>query len=139
MQMEATYEGLYRISLERTPAGRPGLVQDFGNLLTPQAVFCGKGETPPAIGPQMPGDLTRWMGLPWQPDAFSCQQVLFAKDFPTITWWPALLPIDVIPHGYYQKIMDPDMPYQERIKFYTESRTLVARGGRHWLPCRGKL
>lgn len=127
MQMEKTYEGLFRISMERTPSARPGLLQDFGHLLTPEKVYCGDGSTPPAIGPQMPGDLTRWMGLPWQPDAFSCQQVNYAKDFPTITWWPALLPIDVIPEAYYDFLMDSGKPYQERIKFY-QNRVPWARG-----------
>ena len=65
--------------------------QDLGMLLTPELAFAGTDATPPPIGPQAPGDLTRWMGLPWQGDAFSCQQVVFPNDFPIASWWPALV------------------------------------------------
>ncbi|MDJ0838974.1 MAG: CTQ-dependent glycine oxidase GoxA [Acidobacteriota bacterium] len=129
MQMVDTYENKkpYRIKLDTQGKGRDGLLQDFGPQLTAAKVFCGFEGTPPAIGPQMPGDLSRWMGLPWQPDAFSCQYVNTAKDFPTITWWPALLPIDVIPEAFYKILMDTDRPYMERIKFY-QNRVPWSRG-----------
>lgn len=96
---------------------RDSLVQDLGFLLTGTQAFGGFEGTPPAIGPQMPGDLTRWMGLPWQCDAFSCQQVLLQENFPTAVWWPALLPIDVLPESYYAQGMRTDLPTEERAKF----------------------
>ncbi len=115
----------FRIALGR----RPTLIQDIGFLLTPQTAFEGNPElgTPPPIGPQAPGDLTRWMGLPWQCDAFSCQQVLMQADFPTAVWWPALLPIDVLPEAYYENMMRSDLSDDERLKFF-ESRVAWARG-----------
>ena len=83
----------------------------------------------PPIGPQMPGDLTRWMGLPWQCDAFSCQQVLMQEDFPTAVWWPALLPVDVLPEVYYLQLLREDLPASERQRFYKQPRGLWSRGG----------
>ena len=97
---------------------RPSLIQDLGFLLTPEIAFDGYGDTPPPIGPQMPGDLTRWMGLPWQCDAFSCQQVLMQENYPTAVWWPALLPIDVLPEAYYKELMDETLSTSERRKFF---------------------
>lgn len=105
----------------------PALVQNLGLLLTPEKAFGGSGGTPPAVAPQMPGDLTRWMGLPWQCDAFSCQQVLFANDLPTATWWPALLPIDVLPEINYNMLMDAGLAPEERLKGFG-SRVAWSRG-----------
>ncbi|WP_207460886.1 CTQ-dependent glycine oxidase GoxA [Azospirillum sp. SYSU D00513] len=119
------YRGPFRIAL--STARDPSLIQDLGLLLTPEKAFQGHGKTPPAVAPQMPGDLTRWMGLPWQCDAFSCQQVVFSNDFPAATWWPALLPIDVLPQLYYDKLMDKDLAPAERLKFF-ESRVAWSRG-----------
>jgi hypothetical protein len=106
---------------------RPGLLQDVGRLLTPEKAFQGQGEVPSPIGPQMPGDLTRWMGLPWQCDAFSCQQVLLQEDFPTVVWWPALLPIDVLPEDNYEQVMRTDLSGAERLKLFN-SRSRWSRG-----------
>lgn len=119
------YRGPFRVALatERSPS----LIQDLGLLLTPEKAFGGHKGTPPAVAPQMPGDLTRWMGLPWQCDAFSCQQVAFANDFPNATWWPALLPIDVLPEAYYKEVMNPALAADQRVKFF-QNRVMWSRG-----------
>ena len=108
---------------------RPTLLQDLGLLLTPELTLTGDPDNgiAPAVGPCMPGDLTRWMGLPWQCDAFSCQQVLMQSDFPTAVWWPALLPIDVLPVAFLddQVIRGETQDGQkldrdQRIKFFNQ-------------------
>ena len=110
---------------------RPTLYQNIGTLITEDVVFPPKGENynpnDYPIGPQMPGDLTRWMGLPWQPDAFSCQNVNFANDFPTVVWWPALLPVDIMPEYAYKQAMRTDLSREERLKF-ASIRAPWARG-----------
>ncbi len=106
---------------------RRSLVQDVGRLLTGEKAFEGGNGQPAPIGPQAAGDLTRWMGLPWQCDAFSCQQVLLQENFPTAVWWPALLPIDVLPEAYYEQLMRSDLPSEERRKFF-DSRLPWSRG-----------
>ncbi|MCP3405004.1 CTQ-dependent glycine oxidase GoxA [Bradyrhizobium sp. CCGB01] len=109
---------------------RKSLVQDVGLQLNPQNVFAGhpnrKDDGAP-VGPQAPGDLTRWMGVPWQGDAFSCQSVLTAEGFPTPVWWPALLPVDVLPEGFYKQMMRADLSAEERLRFY-HSRVAWSRG-----------
>ena len=97
---------------------RPSLIQNIGRLLTPEKAFEGGNGAPPPIGRQMPGDLTRWMGLPWQCDAFSCQAVLMQENFPTATWWPALLPIDVLPEAYYDELQRTDLTPAQRVRFF---------------------
>ncbi len=113
-------------------------VEDLGLLLTPEAVFEGaersksrSGESysyynlpkNSPIGPQNPGDLTRWLGLPWQPDAFSCQMVLYDNDFPNATWWPALLPINVLPEYAYKQLQRDDLDDESKLKFFNDRVT----------------
>lgn len=54
--------------------------------------------------PVRAGDLTRWMGLPWQSDGASCQSVYFSDIFPNPVWWPAILPVDVIPEILFSMV-----------------------------------
>ncbi|MGM0560717.1 MAG: CTQ-dependent glycine oxidase GoxA [Pseudomonadota bacterium] len=113
----------FRIALGQ----RDSLLHDIGQLLTTETVMKGGNDAPAPIGPQMPGDLTRWMGLPWQCDAFSCQDVLMQDDFPTAVWWPALLPVDILPEAHYETLMREDLPPDQRRRFY-ESRVSWSRG-----------
>lgn len=118
---------------------RASLVQPLGPLITPQNTFPPVNEKntnnqtghavseQSPIGPQMPGDLTRWMGLPWQPDAFSCQNVNYPHDYPTVVWWPANLPVDVLPEYAYKRIIREDLSRDERLKF-ASVRAAWARG-----------
>jgi hypothetical protein len=108
---------------------RKTLSQDVGLQLNPVNVFAGGVDRSAGapIGPQMPGDLTRWMGVPWHGDAFSCQSVLSATGFPTPVWWPALLPVDVLPELFYDYLMRDDLPVEERLRFF-HSRVPWARG-----------
>ncbi|WP_366554284.1 CTQ-dependent glycine oxidase GoxA [Aquibaculum sediminis] len=106
---------------------RESLIQDIGRLLTPEIAFSGGNGAPPPIGPQMPGDLTRWMGLPWQCDVFSCQQVALQSDFPTPVWWPALIPVDVLPEEFYEQVMRDDLDPEQRQRFF-QHRVAWTRG-----------
>lgn len=56
-----------------------------------------------------PGDLTKWMGIPWQSDAGSCQVVFVEKQYPIPSWWAANLPVHVFPQESYQKLLDPNI------------------------------
>ena len=108
---------------------RPQLSQFLGFQLNPTNVFGGTdgNGTDSPIGPQMPGDLTRWMGVPWHGDAFSCQYVLTEQDFPIPTWWPALLPVDILPEEFYEQVMRADLPEEMRTQFFA-NRVHWSRG-----------
>ena len=108
---------------------RSELLQYLGLQLNAENVFGGtdgQGTNAP-VGPQMPGDLTRWMGVPWPPDAFSCQFVLQADDFPTPNWWPTLLPVNVLPEQFHEQVLRPDLPEQDRVRYF-DSRVVWSRG-----------
>jgi hypothetical protein len=133
------YRGPFRIALATDDKRNRSLIQNLGLLLTPEKALNGFQGTPSVLGPQKPGDLTRWMGLPWQCDAFSCQNVNFANsandnsstevssDFPIATWWPALLPIDVLPQDFYLALTNKALSAAERVKFF-QNRVSWARG-----------
>ena len=87
----------------------------------------GRNDAP--IGPQAAGDLTRWMGLPWYGDGFSCALAIeYANDLPNATWWPALTPIDVLPEVYFDQL-SADIDDAQKLAFF-ENRVPFIRGVR---------
>ena len=56
-----------------------------------------------------PGDLTKWMGIPWQSDAGSCQAVFVKSQYPVPTWWAANLPVYILPEASYEKLLNPNI------------------------------
>lgn len=97
---------------------RTRIVQDLGRKLSPKKLLNGFGPTPSPIGPQMAGDLTRWMAVPWQSELLACQQVMLQEDFPSAAWWPAQAPNDVLTEGDYRRLMNPALTTEERRKSF---------------------
>jgi ribosome-associated toxin RatA of RatAB toxin-antitoxin module len=66
-----------------------------------------------------PGDITRWMALPWQADFSECNT----------NWWPAARPDNVVPEAEYQQIL---ATYSESLEGSLEAvlanRLLWSRG-----------
>jgi len=56
-----------------------------------------------------PGDLTKWMGIPWQSDAGSCQKVFLDTQYPIPAWWAANLPVDVLTEDSLVKMRDANI------------------------------
>ena len=65
-----------------------------------------------------PGDLTKWMGIPWQSDAGSCQAVFIEKQYPIPAWWAANLPVHVLPESNFLKILDPGVLNETKRNIY---------------------
>jgi len=65
-----------------------------------------------------PGDLTKWMGIPWQSDAGSCQAVFVEKQYPIPSWWAANLPVQVLPEDAYHKLLDPNILTKTKHNIY---------------------
>lgn len=88
-------------------ARRSGPEPNFGPVLT-QAIAL--SPTGPLAG-SGPGDLSRWMALPWQTDTSSC---LFAyNEAPDIylpTFWPARVPNNVLTQANYRVIANRRNP-----------------------------
>lgn len=78
-----------------------------------------------AAGPlheQGPGDINRWMGLPWQADTAFCRGGYFkqSKYDPFVpTFWPARVPNEVLAAQDYAVVVDPELPMAQRIEAFT--------------------
>ncbi|MFC9502189.1 LodA/GoxA family CTQ-dependent oxidase [Streptomyces sp. NPDC057002] len=103
---------------------------DYGAVLTPQTAVGAGG---PLYG-QGPGDLTRWMAVPWQTDTARCRSGYYLGYGPRYdpylpTFWPARVPNHVLTEQDYEKAVDPGSPAEERRTAF-ERRAVWDR----WLP-----
>ena len=65
-----------------------------------------------------PGDITKYMCVPWQADFYDC------KD----TWWPAARPDDVIPQNVFEEVDKAWRPGQPQVSEALEGRVKWDRG-----------
>ncbi|MCL3997750.1 LodA/GoxA family CTQ-dependent oxidase [Streptomyces lavenduligriseus] len=89
--------------IRHRPAGRPE--RPYGETLTQEDVFAADGP----LQAQGPGDLTRWMAVPWQTDTASCRSGyesgagLGPRYDPHLpTFWPARVPNHVLTEDDYR-------------------------------------
>ena len=111
------------------PADQPP--PDYGPTLTPEVALSDTGP----LYAQGPGDLTRWMGLPWQADTGFCRSGYSSKTYsydPFIpTFWPARVPNQVLTADAYAIVRDDRRPRRERLDAFTR-RALWVR----WLDAK---
>jgi hypothetical protein len=77
-----------------------------------------------------PGDITRWMAVPWQTDTSSCLSayVPYVDDY-LPTFWPARVPNDVLTAEQYALLQDPSTsPERKREAFAHTRREKWLRG-----------
>ncbi len=62
-----------------------------------------------------PGDVSRWMAVPWQTDTSSCLS-RYKEDIDDYlpTFWPAAVPNDVLAPEDYAAVLDPTLSPEER-------------------------
>ena len=65
-----------------------------------------------------PGDLTKWMGIPWQSDAGSCQTVFIDMQYPVPAWWAANLPVTILTAESLEKVRDQSLIPETRRYIY---------------------
>ena len=113
MRIQSLYSGPFRI--RRRPAHQPEI--DCGDVLTPAKALS-------ALGPLSgsgPGDLTRWMAVPWQTDTASCLSgyEFFHTSDSLPTFWPARVPNQVLTAHDFDIVMDASaLPEARRAAFY---------------------
>ncbi|NVB39863.1 hypothetical protein G6O69_18615 [Pseudenhygromyxa sp. WMMC2535] len=93
---------------------------DFGLQITSQNVTDSlkPGSACAWLWKSTPGDLTKWMGIPWQSDAGSCQAVFTDSEYPVPAWWAANLPVDVLTEESLVKIQDVSVLDSTRRNIY---------------------
>ena len=93
----------FRINAAEGGSDSEHFYANFGHLMTSDDIeeSLKNEEHPGWLWNITPGDLTKWMGIPWQSDAASCQAVYTSEAFPVPVWWPANLPVFVVPKDNY--------------------------------------
>ena len=116
MRHACVYDGPFRI--RRRPKDISPL--DYGRSLTPGVAI------DPVLGPLSgsgPGDITRWMAVPWQADTSSClsgYEPFFDEYLPT--FWPSRVPNHVLTDAVYREITDPKTPPDRRRVAFFQAR-----------------
>jgi hypothetical protein len=65
---------------------------------------------------QAPGDVTRWMALPWQGDTAFCRSGYEPEYDPYLpTFWSARVPNQVLTEDDYKIVVDDSLPLEERV------------------------
>jgi sugar lactone lactonase YvrE len=93
-----------------TPAALPDL-RTPGPVLTPAVATSPTGPLS-SIGP---GDLVKWMGVPWQADSASCRFGYQKPVSPVLPgFWPARIPNSVLAEDDYRVVMDSTRTLDDR-------------------------
>ena len=108
MRNASMYRAPYRI--RQRPSGSPE--PSYGSTLTQPDVLRINGP----LYEQGPGDLTRWMAVPWQGDTAYCRSGYDMEYDPYLpTFWPARVPNQVLTLVDYETVCDTTRPMEERI------------------------
>lgn len=100
----------YRI--KHRPVNQPE--PDYGSQLTPAKALAWNGP----LHAQGPGDLSRWMAVPWQTDTASCRSGYDPAYDPYLpTFWPARVPNQVLTELEYQLAIQGGSP-EERLRHF---------------------
>src|SRR6266540_4881195 len=94
MRHATMYSGAFRMRPRAANQPEP----DYGDYLTPDLINSQTGKD--YMGPlhaNGPGDITRWMAVPWQCDTASCRSGYDPDYDPYLpTFWPARVPNHVL-------------------------------------------
>jgi hypothetical protein len=108
----ARNSSLYRAAFRIRPRAATQPEPDYGEMLTPEVA---NDEAGPLFG-SGPGDLTRWMAVPWQTDTASCRAGYEPEYSPFLpTFWPARVPNHVLAEAEYQTVLKTQLSIDERL------------------------
>jgi len=103
MRHSSMYRAPYRI--RQNPGGLTG--SDYGEFLTQATINASDGP----LSVSGPGDITKWMAVPWQSDTASCRAGYPGTEFPADpfipTFWPSRVPNNVLTEAQYDVIANP--------------------------------
>jgi len=113
MRHSSLYRGRFRLKLRPPGVAEP----DWGDVLTPAIVLQDGGP----LSASGPGDLTRWMAVPWQTDTASCRSGYSTDFYPDPflpTFWAARVPNHVLTEENYAIAMDNSRDPDARIRAF---------------------
>ena len=119
MRIKTIYHQFCRLRVR--PQGLP--TADYGDLLTPAHALGPNGPLDCGLGP---GDITKWMSVPWHTDTASCRAGYDAAfDLYIPTFWPTVSPNHVLTEADYNVVIDQTQP--------TDARTAAFNNRPDWL------
>jgi len=105
MRIASLYAGPFRLRHRAEPEA------DYGDQLTPQVALSADGP----LNGCGPGDVTRWMAVPWQTDSVSCGSGFNPTVDPYLpTFWAARVPNHVLTEEAYLQVTDAALPLEQR-------------------------
>ena len=108
MRHASMYRAPYRLRMRERGKADP----TYGSTLTTDEVAAMDGP----LYEQGPGDITRWMAVPWQGDTAYCRSGYDMEYDPYLpTFWPARVPNQVLTKVDYDTLCDQRRPMPERI------------------------
>jgi hypothetical protein len=108
MRHATMYDKPFRI--RHRPPGQPE--PNYGSTLDQQGALQPGGP----LYAQGPGDISRWMALPWQGDTAFCRSGYEIEyDLYVPTFWAARVPNQVLTEEDYQTVIDTSLPRTTRI------------------------
>jgi len=95
---------------------RVGVEPDWGPAMTSELALAADGP----LRASGPGDLTRWLAVPWQTDTASCLSAYERSlDEYLPAFWPAHVPNDVLAPASYQVVLNPAASLGQRQDAFT--------------------
>ncbi|RUL78413.1 hypothetical protein EKH80_04745 [Dyella choica] len=111
MRHLSLYDKPFRIRVR--PAGVPE--PDYGPTLDQATALSLQGP----LHAQGPGDISRWMGLPWQADTAYCRSGYDTSYDPFVpTFWPARVPNHVLSEADYAIVIDRNQGLPRRMEAF---------------------
>jgi hypothetical protein len=111
MRHSSMYRSPYR--LRQHPAGLTK--SDYGEFLTQATINASDGP----LSVSGPGDISKWMAVPWQTDTASCRAGYPGTEFPSDpfipTFWPSRVPNNVLTDAEYDIIINPGTSPEARM------------------------
>jgi hypothetical protein len=97
------HASMYRSPFRIRPRTAGQSEPDYGDFMTQAIALAPDGP----LSASAPGDLTRWMAVPWHVDTASCLAGYQPEIDPFLpAFWPARVPNHVLTHADYQFIME---------------------------------
>ncbi len=109
MRHGSMYRSAFRLQVRKTA----GPADDYGEYLTQPIIMSNSGP----LSASGPGDITRWMAVPWQSDTDSCRAgygAPFPPDNLIPSFWPSRVPNQVLSEELYRTVIDTSKPMEER-------------------------
>jgi L-Lysine epsilon oxidase N-terminal/L-lysine epsilon oxidase C-terminal domain len=102
---------------------------DYGEFLTQATILSTDGP----LSASGPGDVSKWMAVPWQTDTASCRAGYPGTEFPADTFiptfWPSRVPNTVLSERSYKTVIDSSLPLDVRTAaFYQRPNWLRSLG-----------